>query len=563
MPLEDYNNWLESRTIDEFTKGRLSTMSPNEIEDCFYKALSFGTGGVRGILGDGINRMNIYTVRQVTHGLAEYLIDLAGDSEKRVAIAYDSRNMSKEFALEVALSFTSKNIKALLFESIRSTPELSFAVRYYACHLGVVITASHNPKEYNGYKVYNHEGCQITDDSAKQITAKISEVDLLNCVNTLSVEAAVSKGLLAYIGKEVETSYLDHVKNLLRNGITDNISVVYTPLHGTGLKPIKGVFDALGFNGLHILESQSEPDGNFPTVISPNPEEYSALELALQYAEKIKADLVLGTDPDCDRVGVAVLENGKYHQLNGNQVGALLIYYMLNSNYSYGEGATVIKTIVTSDLGANIAKNAGLNVIETLTGFKYIGEKIEELEHQKNKCFMFGYEESYGYLAGTFVRDKDAVIASALIVEMASYFRKQNKSLVDVLNDIYDEFGYYTEKLETITLHGIRGQAEIESIMSTFKDLDRMKLAFNRLDRVEDFSKGRGYDIKHNTDYAIDLPSSNVIKFIFDNQSWFAVRPSGTEPKIKFYYSVNGIGKGDVNNQLNELISKVQDFLQG
>ena len=562
---EEYDKWLKSSLIDQETKNRLVQLDDRTIEDSFYKSLSFGTGGLRGIIGDGCNRMNLYTVRRATQGLSDYLLDqIENASTQGVAIAYDSRNYSKEFALEAALTLCENGIKAYLFESIRTTPELSFAVRYLNCAAGIVITASHNPKEYNGYKVYGADGGQITLEAANQIINRIDAVDLLTCNRELRPVEAQEKGLLVSLGEEIDTAYISAVKSLTFGNYNRDINVMYTPLHGTGLMPIQRCLSELGYTNISVLASQAIADGNFPTVKSPNPEEANALKLAIDEAERIGADLVLGTDPDCDRVGVAIkLGNGKFTLLTGNQIGALLIHYLLTSGRTIPINGAVVKTIVTSELGAKIAAANGLKVFDTLTGFKYIGEKISEFESTEDYEFVFGYEESYGYLTGTFVRDKDAVIATVLIVEMAAYYSEKGYNLEAVLNDIYKQYGYYKESLHSITLPGIEGQKQITKIMSIFNDTSKITKLVNNVQCIEDYDHQIKTDVITNLVTSIDLPQSDVLKFILSDGSWFAVRPSGTEPKIKLYFSVNGESDAIVMNKLSSLEELVLSVIKG
>lgn len=561
---KEYAKWLNSTMIDQETKNRLGELDEKTIEDSFYKDLSFGTGGLRGIIGDGSNRMNLYTIRRATQGLCNYLIEqYASAKEQGVAIAYDSRNYSKEFALETALTLSANGIKAYLFESIRTTPELSFTVRHLSCAAGIVITASHNPKEYNGYKVYGSDGGQITLEAANQIISKISEVDLLECSLSLSKEVAEQEGLLVWIGQAIDDAYIEKVKQLAVSPANKNIKVMYTPLHGTGLMPIQRCLTELGYNHISVLAQQAEADGNFPTVKSPNPEEAEALKLAIEEAKTLGIDLVLGTDPDCDRVGVAIKNAyGEFELLTGNQIGALLIHYLLTSNREIPKNGALIKTIVTSELGAKIARTHGLTVFDTLTGFKYIGEKIGEFESTQDYEFVFGYEESYGYLAGTFVRDKDAVIASMLIVEMAAHYSSHGYNLAEVMNEIYNQYGYFKESLKTITLPGIEGQKKISEMMTTFRDSEKLSKLIGDLCWVEDYELQTKTNIESKETFPILLPQSDVLKFLLEDQSWFAVRPSGTEPKIKFYYSVNGKHAEEVEHRLNHLEKTIEQLLQ-
>ncbi len=560
---EEYAKWLNSSMIDQETKNRLEKLDEKMTEDCFYKNLSFGTGGLRGIIGDGSNRMNLYTIRKATQGLANYLVEHYPSAKvKGVAIAYDSRNFSKEFALETALTLAANGIKAYLFESIRTTPELSFTVRHLNCVAGIVITASHNPKEYNGYKVYGADGGQITLEAANEIITKIDKLDLLECNKVISLNEAEKDELLVWIGKPVDDVYIEKVKQLAFNAVNKDIKVMYTPLHGTGLMPIKRCLTELGYTNISILSKQAEADGNFPTVKSPNPEEAEALKLAIEEAKALGIDLVLGTDPDCDRIGVAIRNKmGEFELLTGNQIGALLIHYLLTSGREIPKNGALIKTVVTSELGAKIASAHGLTVFNTLTGFKYIGEKIGIFESNKDYEFIFGYEESYGYLAGTFVRDKDAVIASVLIVEMAAYYSSKGYNLAEVLNDIYLQYGYYKESLKTITLPGIEGQQKISEMMAIFRDSEKISKIIADLCWIEDYEQQIKTNPVSQEKIAIALPQSDVLKFILEDQSWFAVRPSGTEPKLKFYFSANGKTADAAEQRLNFIEKTLEQLL--
>lgn len=571
---ETYNAWLNSPFITAEVGDELSALSSNvkEIEDRFYKDLEFGTGGLRGVIGAGTNRMNAYTVRRATLGLANFLKGVAcGASGHSVAIAYDSRRFSPEFAMEAALVLATSGIKAYLYEGLRTTPQLSYTVRELGCSAGIVITASHNPPEYNGYKVYGPDGCQITSDYATGIMAEIKGVAVLQDWGLLGLEAAVENNLIEYLGNAMDTAYVNEVKGLaVRPG--SDVHVVYTPLHGTGLMPIEWVLGELGYSHIDIVEAQAMPDGNFSTVKSPNPEERDAFEMGIAQAMASGARLVLGTDPDCDRVGLAERvggvgadggdgssenagngDGGEFVLFTGNQIGALLVDYMLGGSRVWPENGAIIKTVVTSELGAQIARSKGFAVKDTLTGFKYIGELIGEFERSGEHTFIMGYEESYGYLAGDFVRDKDAVIASMLIVEMASFHYERGVLLSERLAEIYSEFGYYFDALDAITKKGVEGLAEIKGIMGKLRDLEFVAGAFEGLVAVEDYGVGVRFDVVAGSESAILLPKSDVLKFFFDDGSWIAVRPSGTEPKIKFYYSVIGENEGAARVRYEEL----------
>lgn len=534
---EKYEYWL---TFDDNTKNELESITDKkEIEDRFYKDLEFGTGGLRGIMGAGANRMNKYTVGKATKGLCEYLKnEFAG--EKSVVIAYDSRNNSKAFAECAAEVLCYNGIKTFLFEEIMPTPVLSFSVRYLNCNAGIVITASHNPKEYNGYKVYDKYGCQLVPQYADKVISYINNVKDIKSVKHMNLNMALSNGYLTYIGDEVLNSYISEGEKMAVYKEASDLKIVYTPLHGTGNIPVRKVLSDMSFD-VSVVKEQAVADGNFTTVRSPNPEEKDALNMALEQAKRANADLVIGTDPDCDRVGVGVLHNGEYTLLTGNQTGALLVdFYLKFKKQSLNPKTTLVKTIVTNDLGAEIARKNGLNVVETLTGFKYIGDQITKYEKTGENEFLIGYEESYGYLVGTYARDKDAVIASMLICEMAAYYKKNKMTLVDALNVLYSEYGFYLDALDSFVLKGKDGASRIKNIMSYFRA--NKATVFPNITDVKDYSTGIG-----------DLPKSNVLKFFLKGGSWIAVRPSGTEPKLKMYYSVRGIDSSTCERSLQDI----------
>lgn len=534
---EKYEYWL---TFDDNTKNELESITDKkEIEDRFYKDLEFGTGGLRGIMGAGANRMNKYTVGKATKGLCEYLKnEFAG--EKSVVIAYDSRNNSKAFAECAAEVLCYNGIKTFLFEEIIPTPVLSFSVRYLNCNAGIVITASHNPKEYNGYKVYDKYGCQLVPQYADKVISYINNVKDIKSVKHMNLNMALSNGYLTYIGDEVLNSYISEVEKMAVYKEASDLKIVYTPLHGTGNIPVRKVLSDMSFD-VSVVKEQAVADGNFTTVRSPNPEEKDALNMALEQAKRANADLVIGTDPDCDRVGVGVLHNGEYTLLTGNQTGALLVdFYLKFKKQSLTPKSTLVKTIVTNDLGAEIARKNGLNVVETLTGFKYIGDQITKYEKTGENEFLIGYEESYGYLVGTYARDKDAVVASMLICEMAAYYKKNKMTLVDALNVLYSEYGFYLDALDSFVLKGKDGASRIKNIMSYFRA--NKATVFPNITDVKDYSTGIG-----------DLPKSNVLKFFLKGGSWIAVRPSGTEPKLKMYYSVRGIDSSTCERSLQNI----------
>jgi len=545
--LEKYRFWLENEYFSEEAKAELRALTGNEkeIEDRFYKDLEFGTGGLRGKIGMGTNRMNIYTVSRATQGLANYLVEKGPSfTSQGVVIAYDSRHKSPEFAKTAALVLNANNMKTFLFENLRSTPELSFAVRHLKAAAGIVITASHNPPQYNGYKVYGPGGGQIIPEIADQIITHINRINDYSIIKKIDEKTAIQKGLFKIIGQEIDDTYINKIKELaLRNGgeIDKNIKIVYTPLHGTGNIPIRRILKERGFKNIYIVKAQEKPDPNFSTVSYPNPEDPAAFKLAIQLGKKVDAQIIIATDPDCDRIGVAVKNKStdQFTILTGNQIGALLLEYILSTRKQKStlpSNSVIIKTIVTSELGRVIATAYGLTTWDTLTGFKFIGHKIREMEEQGDKQFIFGYEESLGYLAGDFVRDKDAVIAAMLIAEMASYYQKNGLNLLQVLNNIYQKYGYYIEELKSIKLEGAEGEKQINNIMEAFRgkvpEIKNMNIA-----KINDYQSRKSFDCKSKATIPIDLPPSDVIKVIFSDGSWYVLRPSGTEPKIKIYMS--------------------------
>lgn len=541
---ERYNEWL---LFDDDTKQELLKITDEkEIEDRFYKDLAFGTGGMRGIMGAGPNRLNRYTISRATLGLANYLSDFP-TPQKSVVIAYDSRNNSEDFAKCAAEVLAVKGITVYLFDKITPTPVLSFAVRHLGCIAGIVITASHNPKEYNGYKVYDENGCQLVPSLADKVIAHVQEITDYRAVPRLDFEVALQSGMIQMVGDEVLDAFLDAVKTQALYTEPSKLKIVYTPLHGTGNIPVRRI---LKDYSVSVVKEQAVPDGDFSTVRSPNPEEKDALNLAIEQAKTEAADLVLGTDPDCDRVGIAVRHNGDYVLLTGNQVGALLADFVLRFKAdTRNEKSTLVKTVVTNDLGANIGRKYGLQIVETLTGFKYIGDQINRYEKTGEKEFVMGYEESYGYLVGTHARDKDAVVASMLICEMTAYHKNNGKTLVDALEEIYKEYGYYLDALDSFVLQGIDGVQKMNAVLDALRA--RGASAFPDVETVQDFSEGIG-----------DLPKENVLKYLFRNGSWLAVRPSGTEPKLKVYYSVRGESHEAAAEQLSALREQMKAVVE-
>ncbi len=549
--MKAYKSWLNNPLIDEATKEELLALSENtkEIEDRFYRTLEFGTGGMRGVIGAGINRMNNYVLQMATQGFASF-INNHEKGDKAIVIAHDSRRKSKDFAEAAALVMAGNGIKAYLFEDIRSTPELSFAVRTLKASAGIVITASHNPPEYNGYKIYGNDGCQLLPEFADQVIEEVEKVTDISLVKTLSRKEAEASGMLEIVDYSVDLAYMKGVKAKLRNPEIfkkmKNHCIVYTPLHGTGGRPITVIAKELGYTGLVEVLEQMIPNGEFPTVSYPNPEEEKAFELGVEYALKENALAVIATDPDCDRVGVMVIDDqDRYVKLTGNQMGALLIDYLFTYTKELPLHPVVIDTIVTSRFGADIATDKGAEVISTLTGFKFIGDKIRQFE-DGSKDFFFGYEESYGYLTGTDVRDKDGVIASLLIMEMILYYESNGIRLLDRLEELYEAHGYYKEDLISISKKGKSGMEEIAAMMAYVRNLELSEIA--------------GMAVEKMVDYANDetgLPKSDVLKFFLEKGSWFAIRPSGTEPKIKVYVGVKTDHEDESSDKLEMLKLKI------
>lgn len=567
MYKEKYNEWINSDIINEEIKDELKNIKDEkEIEDRFYKDLDFGTGGLRGIIGAGSNRMNIYTVSKATQGFANYLNE--SFENPSVAVAYDSRNMSKEFATAAALTLCANGVKVFLYESLRPTPVLSFAVRHLNCKGGIVVTASHNPKQYNGYKVYDEFGGQVTDEKANKIISLVNEVKDFSMIKNMSEEEALNKGLLVYIGEDVDKAYIDEVKNLtIRKELVKekakDLKIIYTPIHGSGNIPVRRVLSELGYSNVKVVKEQEEPNGNFPTAPYPNPEMPQVFELALEMAKQESPDIIFGTDPDCDRIGVVVKEsNGEFKVLTGNQTGLLLTHYVLSAlkeTNSLPENGVVIKTIVTTEGARKIAEDFGIELMDVLTGFKYIGEKIREFRESGDKKYLFGFEESYGYLAGEFVRDKDAVIASMLIAEMTLYYKEQGMSLYEALIKLYEKYGFYKETLISIELEGKEGQEKIASCIddlrnSSIESVDGVKIS-TKLDYKLSVEESNGVKSE------IKLPKSNVLKYILEDGSSFVVRPSGTEPKMKIYLAVKGSSLENAESEIERFKSKVMEII--
>ena len=555
---EVYRQWLENPYFDEATKAELKAIEADEkeIEERFYMDLEFGTAGLRGIIGAGTNRMNIYVVRRATQGLANYIAKV-GKQSQGVAIAYDSRHMSPEFAQEAALCLAANGIKAFLFESLRPTPELSFAVRHLGCVAGINITASHNPPEYNGYKVYWEDGAQITPPHDSGIMGEVKSISDWNTVKTMDKEAAEKAGLFEMIGQAVDDAYMAELKKqvLHMDAIQaegKNLKIVYTPLHGTGNIPARRILKELGFENVYVVKEQELPDGAFPTVSYPNPEAAEAFELGLKLAKEVDADLVLATDPDADRLGVRVKDkNGEYHDLTGNMSGCLLANYEISQrkaiNGSLPEDGALIKTIVTTNLADAIGKGYGVNVIEVLTGFKFIGQQILGFENSGKGTYLFGCEESYGCLIGTYARDKDAIVATMALCEAAAYYKTQGKTLWDAMIDMYEQFGYFKDDIKSVTLKGIEGLAKIQEIMNTLRENPPAEFAGLKVIAARDYKKDTITDLATGEVKPTGLPNSNVLYYELTDDAWVCVRPSGTEPKVKFYYGVKGTSLEDAD----------------
>ena len=562
--MEIYNQWLESDYFDAETKQELENIKGNEkeIEDRFYTDLEFGTAGLRGIIAAGTNRINIYTVRRATFGLANYIMKNTTEEEKNrgVVIAHDNRNMSREFCLEAANTLAACGIKAYIFDSLRTTPELSFAVRKLHTIAGIVITASHNPPEYNGYKVYWEDGAQVMPEIAAAITDEVNSIKDYSTIPTIKED---QKDLVVMLGEEQDTAFIEAVKTQvikkdLVKKVGQDFKIVYTPLCGTGNVPVTRALSEVGFKNVLVVPEEQNPDPNFAGIEYPNPEEHKALTRGIALAKAEGADLVIATDPDCDRVGVAVkTTTGEYALLTGNQIGAMLTNYIIESSKEENKldpKATLVKTIVTSEFGADIARANNLDVINVLTGFKFIGQKIKSFEESGDKTYLFGYEESYGYLVGTHARDKDGVVASLLISEMAAYYYDKGMSLYEGLQELYKKYGYFKEKTISLTLKGIEGLAKIKEIITYFREND-----------IEEFNNTKVVDLKDYQKGIDGLPKSNVLKYFLEDGSWIAIRPSGTEPKLKFYVAVKGQDEvkclekiANIEADINKIIDQVK-----
>ncbi|WP_044748924.1 phospho-sugar mutase [Bacillus alveayuensis] len=567
-----YELWRQHENLDDEMKALLKQIKddPKLLEDCFYKNLEFGTGGMRGEIGPGTNRMNIYTVRKASEGLARYIQSFGETAKKRgVVIAYDSRHKSPQFAMEAAKTLATHGIQTYVFDELRPTPELSFAVRYLNAFSGIVITASHNPPEYNGYKVYGEDGGQLPPKAADEVIEYVNQVENELLIEVEDESILKEKGLIKVIGDEIDKAYIEKLKTISLNPDLSqevDVKVVFTPLHGTANKPVRRGLEALGYKNVVVVKEQELPDPNFSTVKSPNPEEHAAFELAIQAGKEIDADILIATDPDADRLGIAVKdERGEYVVLTGNQTGGLLVHYILSQKQEKGilpENGVVLKTIVTSEFGSAIAASFGLDTVNTLTGFKFIGEKIKEYEQTGQYTFQFGYEESYGYLIGDFARDKDAVQAALLAVEVCAFYKKQGVTLYEALMQLFAKYGYYREGLQSLTLKGKEGAEQIQALLAAFRDHPPVAMAGKKIVVREDYKTSERIDTNTGEKNVITLPKSNVLKYFLEDGSWFCIRPSGTEPKVKFYFGVKGSSLEDSNQQLQQLSSAVMEQVQ-
>ena len=569
---EVYEQWIANPYFDEATKEELKSIAEdeNEIKERFYMDLEFGTAGLRGIIGAGTNRMNIYVVRRATQGLANYIAKVDKKSQG-VAIAYDSRHMSPEFAQEAALCLAANGIKAYIFETLRPTPELSFAVRHLGCVAGINVTASHNPPEYNGYKVYWEDGAQITPPHDSGIMREVKAISDWNTVKTMDKAEAEKAGLFEVIGKEVDDAYMAELKKQVIHmdaiqAEGKNLKIVYTPLHGTGNIPARRILKELGFENVYVVKEQELPDGDFPTVSYPNPEAAEAFELGLKLAKEVDADLVLATDPDADRLGVRVKDkNGEYHDLTGNMSGCLLANYEISQrkavNGSLPEDGALIKTIVTTNLADAIAKGYGVKLIEVLTGFKFIGQQILGFEKSGKGSYLFGFEESYGCLIGTYARDKDAIVATMALCEAAAYYKTQGKTLWDAMIEMYEQFGYYKDDIKAVTMKGIEGLQKIQDIMNSLRQNPPAEFAGHKVVAVRDYKADTIKNLETGEVTPTGLPNSNVLYYELTNDAWVCVRPSGTEPKVKFYYGVKGTSLADADEKSAVMGKAVLDMV--
>lgn len=570
-----YKKWISDVHLDQQLRDQLEQMAsdPAKLEDCFYKNLEFGTGGMRGEIGPGTNRLNIYTIRKASEGLARYIVSAGSDAVQRgVVIAHDPRHFSAEFTLEAAKTLGAHGIKTYIFNSLRPTPVLSFAVRYLHAFSGIVITASHNPPQYNGYKVYNDLGGQLPPKEADEVIQFVASVEDELTVSVGDEAQLKADGLLEVVGETVDKAYQESLKTLSLNPaiiekVGSDLKIVFTPLHGSSYHPVVNGLKNWGFKNVTVVSEQKDPDPEFSTVKSPNPEEHAAFKIAIEYGKRLDADILLGTDPDSDRLGVAVKNDaGDYVVLTGNQTGAVLLDYLLSQKKAQGtlpDNGIVVKTIVTSEIGRTIAAAYDIPTIDTLTGFKFIGEKIHEFEESGAHTFLFGYEESYGYLLGSFVRDKDAVQAAVFAAEVAAYYKEKGQSFYDGLQAVFKKYGYFKEGLESLTLKGIQGTKQIEAIMDNFRNNPPAEVSGVGVAVIEDYELSQTTTVKTGTVSAITLPKSNVLKYKLEDGSWFCLRPSGTEPKIKFYFGIKGSDEKDRDGKFDALKAAVMKRVHG
>ena len=563
-----YERWKEAQ-LDEELRAHLEQLEKDEklLEDCFYKTLEFGTGGMRGEIGPGTNRMNIYTVRKASAGLARYIESFGEEAKKRgVVIAYDSRHKSQQFAMEAAKTLATHGIQTYVFDELRPTPELSFAVRHLRAFSGIVITASHNPPEYNGYKVYGEDGAQLPPHIADVVIEHVNAIENEWELAVEEEDVLKEKGLIQIIGAQIDEAYIQKLKTIsLRPELANevDVKVVFTPLHGTANKLVQRGLKAFGYENVFVVKEQEQPDPNFSTVKSPNPEEHAAFELAIELGKQVDADMLIATDPDADRLGIAVKnDEGEYVVLTGNQTGGLLLHYILSQKKEKGmlpKNGIVFKTIVTSEFGRAIAQSFDMETMDTLTGFKFIGEKIKQYEQTGEYVFQFGYEESYGYLIGDFARDKDAIQAAVLAVEVCAFYKKQGLSLYEALMQLFEQYGYYQEGLRSLTLKGKEGAERIESLLATFRSEPPTVVANQRIVIREDYKTSERVHVETGERENIDLPKSNVLKYVLEDGSWFCARPSGTEPKMKFYFGVKGQTLTEAKTKLEQLETAVME----